>query len=130
MQDFREFIRIGQIPETRRDIGKELLTRREHDMLTSNVPLSWTLGESWRTRFAGFGSGFAPQILVVHENYVKILRTMWLPPERRMNRTEMMKTTERRAYQLEVDEDEDREANSDSDDVVEGSNKDDVEPKE
>jgi hypothetical protein len=31
---------------------------------------------------------------------------------------------------LEVDEDETREANSDSDDVAEGSDKDDVEPKE
>ena len=31
---------------------------------------------------------------------------------------------------MEVDEDENREANSDSDDVTEGSDKDDVEPKE
>src|SRR5437762_1768656 len=32
--------------------------------------------------------------------------------------------------QLEVDEDKDREANSDSDDVAEGSDKDDMDPKE
>jgi hypothetical protein len=35
-----------------------------------------------------------------------------------------------KGYQLEVDEDEEREANSDSYDVAEGSYKDDVEPKE
>lgn len=35
-----------------------------------------------------------------------------------------------KGYQLEVDEDEEREANSDSYDVAEGSDKDDVEPKE